>query len=261
MRTMRRVDPELERDLVDSASGQGGLGLMTVVGLFVAIVLPLVQPQRVLLRAADAFQLLVKTSRFSAAGAVLACSYLLDAAVLILLVRCYEEERWDSIGVRRLTPSDFLCALGTSMTAFIITSLRFHLSANGPAHHTYQRAILDLPRPLRFTIFAADSLVEELGSHAYIIERLVSLTGNLWLAGLLSGGASLLMHCYVWGFRGAVDRACGVLLLVGLYLWRRSLVASVLAHFLIDAELSLVLMLPRQVMPWVAFALGLGKRQ
>ena len=84
------------------------------------------------------------------------------------------------------------------------------------------------------------------------------LTGELWVGGCLSVAVSLSMHFYVWGAHGGIERLPSLLLLAGLYLWRRNLGASVLAHFLIDAELSMVLMLPKSIIHQVAFLPGLG---
>jgi len=232
------------------------------VGLFIAIVLPLVQPLLLFARAADALIHLVKASRFSAAAGVVAFKYVLDSAVLLLLVRFCERKGWDSIGIKKVTASDVLSVLATCFTAFLVSSLTFHFWPSHTVGGTKPevKVLLSLPRTLRFALFAANSLVEELGSRAYVVERSTPLTGNLWLAGCLSGAASFVMHSYVWGFRSAIGRVPNLLLLVGLYMWRRNLAASVLAHFFMDAELSLVLMLPKSIMPWVAFVLGLGSK-
>jgi membrane protease YdiL (CAAX protease family) len=155
-----------------------------------------------------------------------------------------------------------MSALATCFLAFAITSFSVHLFSSRALKHTTQNRHLFLliPRVLRFSSAAADSFAEEIGSRAYVIERFTMLTGKFWVGGCLSVAASLFMHIYIWGVHGAMERLPSLLLLTALYMWRRNLGASVLAHFLIDAELSLVLMLPKSIIHQIAFLLGLGHK-
>jgi membrane protease YdiL (CAAX protease family) len=73
-------------------------------------------------------------------------------------------------------------------------------------------------------------------------------TNNIWLAGAVSFSISVTQHVYSYGLEGGMRRAPAILLLVLLYVWRRNLPASMLAHFLMDEEQWLIRRLPVNVM-------------
>jgi CAAX protease family protein len=254
--------PASQPELVCSSDSprRNGLGVATVVGFLLAIVPPVVAPEVLFLKGGDALVRFVSVSRFSATAALLLFYYLLDAALLVLVVRRGERKEWNSIGIRKANYADALSMTATCAIAFALTSLKSHYFPGRARAHGYRKTLLILPRTLRFAAIALDSMVEELGSRAYVFERLLGLTGKVWIAGLLCVATAFAMHAAVWGIGGAVERTPDLLLLVGLYVWRRNLGISVLAHFLIDAELSLVLMLPKSLMPRALFVLGLGHK-
>ena len=231
-----------------------------MLGLFLAIVMPMLQPEVLFLNAAEVISHLTSISPYSAVALLYTAKYFLDGALLLLFVRYAEKEKLNSVGIKRVTFFDAISALATCLLAFSVNSFGIHFWSSQAVQHSNQgrHLFLLLPRTLRFSYDAAASFAEEIGIRAYIIERFTMLTGELWVGGCLSVAVSLSMHFYVWGAHGGIERLPSLLLLAGLYLWRRNLGASVLAHFLIDAELSMVLMLPKSIIHQVAFLPGLG---
>jgi len=92
-------------------------------------------------------------------------------------------------------------------------------------------------------------LFEELVTRAYIIERMVSLTGSRLAAGGASFAVSLLIH--------APGRAplVGTVPIIGfltlLYLWRRNIVPGFIAHFSGNAVIVMMLTRSRWMLVWV----------
>jgi membrane protease YdiL (CAAX protease family) len=73
--------------------------------------------------------------------------------------------------------------------------------------------------------------MEELLYRGYAIERLSMLTGTRWLAAAISIAAFGLAHIPAWGtgFALAADLPFGIVMTL-FYLWRRDLLANILAH-------------------------------
>jgi membrane protease YdiL (CAAX protease family) len=73
--------------------------------------------------------------------------------------------------------------------------------------------------------------IEETLYRGYAIERLATITGRRWLGGAISAVAFGLAHVPGWGigFALAADLPFGIVMTL-FYLWRRDLVANILAH-------------------------------
>jgi membrane protease YdiL (CAAX protease family) len=80
-------------------------------------------------------------------------------------------------------------------------------------------------------------VVEELIYRGFAIERLESLSGNSWVAALVSLVAFAAAH-YRQGLGGVVSAAILGGLLTIFYLKLRDLVANMAAHFLVDIVLN-----------------------
>ena len=87
--------------------------------------------------------------------------------------------------------------------------------------------------PLWFRLIAAVSggVIEETLYRGYATERLVTLTGSRWVGGALAALGFGLAHIPTWGsaFAVASDLPFGILMTV-VYIWRRDLMANILAH-------------------------------
>jgi membrane protease YdiL (CAAX protease family) len=88
-----------------------------------------------------------------------------------------------------------------------------------------------LPIWFRLVMAITGGALEETLYRGYATERLVSLTGRPWLAGMLAALGFGLAHIPAWGsaYALAVDLPFGIFMTI-VYLWRRDLTANILAH-------------------------------
>ncbi|MEM9269933.1 MAG: CPBP family glutamic-type intramembrane protease, partial [Pseudomonadota bacterium] len=75
----------------------------------------------------------------------------------------------------------------------------------------------------------------------YAIERLADLTGNVWLAGLLSLLAFSVVHLPFWGVGPALTTLISGSILTVVYIKTRDITALIVAHVAVDL-VGLVLM-------------------
>lgn len=75
---------------------------------------------------------------------------------------------------------------------------------------------------------------EEWLYRGYAIERLEALTGNPWLAAGISLFAFALVHLPLWGSGVALTTVVSGGILTAVYLWRRDVMALILAHVATD---------------------------
>ena len=89
--------------------------------------------------------------------------------------------------------------------------------------------------PILFSLFLTGTFLEEIFYRGYVIERLISLTGKSWLAGLVSWVAFTFVHFKFFGLGPKLD--VGVLSagLVVLYLKERALWPCIVVHGINDA--------------------------
>jgi membrane protease YdiL (CAAX protease family) len=98
--------------------------------------------------------------------------------------------------------------------------------------------LLPLPERWFVALLGSDAVFEELATRGYVIERVAGFTGRRWLGAVASLLLSVAMHIP----RGeslcaGLSPALVLALFTGLYLWRRSVAACALAHFLVDGQL------------------------
>ncbi len=75
---------------------------------------------------------------------------------------------------------------------------------------------------------------EEFLYRGYAVERLAALTGSYWIAGLLSVLVSGLAHVPMWGWSAALTTVVSGALGTAFYVWRRDLLANIIAHVTTD---------------------------
>jgi CAAX protease family protein len=87
--------------------------------------------------------------------------------------------------------------------------------------------------PIWFRIVQAltGGVIEEILYRGYAIERLTTITGRTWVASVIATIGFGFAHVPSWGLRYALiaDLPFG-LVATGCYLWRRDLLANILAH-------------------------------
>ena len=95
--------------------------------------------------------------------------------------------------------------------------------------------VLGLPLWLRVVAVITAGTVEETLFRGYTVTRLSKLTGSMWLAAALSVTAFAALHIPVWGIGPSFSFLLGGAATTAFFIWRRDLLAMVLAHIAIDA--------------------------
>jgi membrane protease YdiL (CAAX protease family) len=156
------------------------------------------------------------------------------AAFLLWFVLRVERLPLTSIGLRRptwLTVGSGLGLLAVSsfVLAPLMAPLQKVLGTEGLQAGLDQLAAM--PGWFRVVVGITGGMMEDLFYRGYAIERLATLTGRAWIGGLISAVAFGLAHIPAWGlgFALAADMPFG-LLMTAFYLWRRDLLANMLAH-------------------------------
>ena len=109
----------------------------------------------------------------------------------------------------------------------------FGLTPNGPRLPQFLTARGPAEIVLASVLAAVVAVAEETLFRGYLILRLENLTGSLGVAVLVSSAVFCLGHGYEGAASVGTIAVLGVILAL-IYIWRKSLVAPVVLHFLID---------------------------
>lgn len=161
----------------------------------------------------------------------------LMAALLVLHVRCIERRPLQSVGLRK--PQWKSLAWGVGGAAAMVAGMAFIYLVVFPAMNVTEESQLGemqtLPLWFRVALITRAAVFEELYYRGFAIERITELTGNRWLAALISLLLFTAAHLDYWGWAHLLVAGFGGLVLTVLYLLRRDLGAAMLAHWLTDA--------------------------
>ena len=156
------------------------------------------------------------------------------AAFLIWFVLRVEKRPLASIGLRKPTWLTVMSGIGLLLVASYVLApltrpLQDAVGTGGVQAGVDRLAVL--PMWFRIPLGLTAGIIEELCYRGYAIERLATITGRPWIAGLISAVIFGLVHIPEWGvgFALAADLPFG-LLMTAFYLWRRDLVANMIAH-------------------------------
>jgi len=169
-------------------------------------------------------------------------SWLLVGALLCLVVY-WEGRQMESIGLRTPTRTDVAVGLGAGLGGVILGLLVTGVAVvtlNLDRPETLS-TIAQLSFPVQLAVVGTAVIVEEILWRGYPIERLTEVTGRLWLGAIVSGLVFLAVHYPAWGLAGAIPQAVFTVVLVGVYIWSRNVVVSMLSHGLINAVMIFVL--------------------
>jgi CAAX protease family protein len=164
---------------------------------------------------------------------------------VIVITLYWERQPLTSLGIRSLTLRLVLFGIGLGLLLSVALPL-LEIFANQlfPASQggAIQDTIINKPVWLWLTIILTASVTEEVLFRAYPLERLTSLTGNKWLAAILSLAAFVLFHTKgIWSTAHVLGAVLPMgAILTALYMWRRNLPFVILMHFLIDLPLVLI---------------------
>jgi len=107
----------------------------------------------------------------------------------------------------------------------------FALAAMGrEGLRSLQPMIRGLSFPIRLSLFLTGTFFEEMVYRGYLIERLTSLAGRAWLAGLASWALFTLVHVKLFGLGPVLEVGILSAALVALYLRERSLWPCIVVH-------------------------------
>ena len=95
--------------------------------------------------------------------------------------------------------------------------------------------ILQWPLWLRLLMLITAGVVEEALFRGFAIERLTALTGKRWLAALIALAAFVVAHLPFWGLGAVATPIVGGGFFTLVYLWRRDLIACMVAHLVVDS--------------------------
>jgi len=158
-------------------------------------------------------------------------------AFILAYVLWSEGRPLSSIGLSKPGWRDALIGLGTGgvivagMALLYLVILPGLQSADAASFGEVQA----YPFWLRLEICVRAAVFEETLYRGFGIERLSELLRSRWAAALISLAVFTWRHLENWGWMHLIVAGFGGLMLTALYLWRRSLVATMIAHFVTDA--------------------------
>ena len=93
-----------------------------------------------------------------------------------------------------------------------------------------------LPAWVRLIAVIGAGVVEETLFRGYAVTRLARLTGSVWIGGIIATAVFSALHIPVWGAGLAFTSFfVGGLPMTAFFIWRKDLLAMMIAHFVIDA--------------------------
>ena len=164
-----------------------------------------------------------------------AAFWLMAVALVVWVVRV-ERRPLASIGLLR--PTWRSLAWGGAAAFVIVAGLAVIYAVVLPALQASGQEpmgnIAHIPKWLSVLVVLRAAVFEELCYRGFAIERLGEIVGSRRLAAMLSLAAFTLVHLYGWNWSHLVVVLYAGCVLTALYLWRRDLVANMVAHFLTD---------------------------
>jgi membrane protease YdiL (CAAX protease family) len=165
---------------------------------------------------------------------VLQLLYCALAGFVVWVVVRQEHLPLRSIGVQRpdwstLVSGVLLCGVVLYVLPLMTAPLLNALGTDGLQARLQQLA--PLPVWFRVIVGVTGGIVEETLYRGYALERFATITGRRWLGGTISVVAFGLAHIPAWGigFALGADLPFGIVM-TGFYLWKRDLLANILAH-------------------------------
>jgi len=156
---------------------------------------------------------------------------------VLLIVLGWEREHLSSLGLQPLCWQSL--AWGSALAGFFIfifSPLAMRLLARVKLGG-FEAGLAKLTAlPIWYRVFAVvvGGVIEETLYRGYAVPRLFSLTGSLWLAGLISVIAFGLAHAPMWGWGPALTTFAAGAVATLFYVWRQDLAANIFAHIVTD---------------------------
>lgn len=161
-------------------------------------------------------------------------------AALVGWVVLLEGQDLASIGVRPFRwwtlPLGLVAGALILALSGILISLA-HLSGDS----SFAGYLVSQPWPTRLALVITAGVFEETAYRGYALERLTSLLGSKWLAGLVTVLCFAFAHIPAVGLDHILPVLIISIFITLLYLWRRDLVLNMIAHATVDAISLLVI--------------------
>lgn len=155
---------------------------------------------------------------------------------VLLVLRFGEGAPLATIGLVRPHLRSIVVGLGIGIGVFVVlAAIALGLSKFGLFEDVQASGIvLAWSVPFRIVVAAAAGVMEEILYRGYAIERFAALVRRRWLAAVLALAAFALAHVPFWGWAAIATPLLGGAFFTLLYLWRRDLIACIVAHSTID---------------------------
>ena len=158
-------------------------------------------------------------------------------AIIVAIVILWEKRSLSSMWLRPPALSSLGWGLMLAATTIVVVmpTLGWLLRSAGiPGFEAGMAKILVFPLSLRIFAVITAGVVEDALFLGYGFTRLTLLTGTKWLAGFLTIGLVALLHSPNWGFGPALAYLIAVGLGVAFFVWRKDLLANIVAHVTVD---------------------------
>ncbi len=165
---------------------------------------------------------------------VLQLLYCALAGSILWVVLRVERLPLQSIGLRRPTWLTLLWGVALALATLYVLPLITRPLVNALGAEGFEAGVqrlARLPTWFRIVVGVAGGAVEETLYRGYAIERLTAITGRRWLGATIATVAFVLAHVPAWGlaYTLGANLPFGVVMTL-FYLWRRDLLANILAH-------------------------------
>lgn len=152
------------------------------------------------------------------------------ALIIVAIVLRLERLPLRSIGLRKptwstLATAALLFAVGLVAEPLVIGPLVRAWGQEGVEAGIAELAVM--PMWFRFVVGATGGIVEETLYRGYAVERLITLTGSRWWGATIAVLVFAVSHIPAWGVGYALTAD---LIATAFYLWRRDLIANMMAH-------------------------------
>ena len=158
-------------------------------------------------------------------------------AVIVAIVIFWEKQPLASLSLRPFRWSSLGCGLllAAVTISVVMPSLTWALRIAGiPGFEAGMAKILILPSWFRLIAAVTAGIVEDMLFLGYAFNRLKLLTGTYWLSGVITVLVVSLLHFPNWGLGPMLAYFVAVGLGTAFFVWRRDLLANIVAHVTVD---------------------------
>jgi len=166
---------------------------------------------------------------------------------VVAVVAWWEKKPLTEMGLHRQTPRKIIFALSSSIVIAVggtFLSLAIIKVFALPMPSLMPEILKIFPVWLSVWIVVSGSIAEEILYRGFVIERIGQLTGSIWIGATITFLWFTLLHLPLgWVYTLSIVAPVSLLITI-LYAWRRDLFATIIAHFVFNAPLIVLSLLP-----------------